>query len=102
MLAKISIFPVDKGESVSRYVAKVIEHLIKESDKSGVKYEITSMGTIIEGEFEVIWRLLKECHEIMRKDSNRVYATIEIDDRKGKSDGITYKKEKIKRILKNL
>jgi len=101
MLAKISIFPTDKGESVSAYVVKVIEYIIKEAERTGIKYDVTSMGTIIEGEFDDIWKLLKECHNIMRRDSNRVYITIEIDDRKGKSNALTYKKEKINEMLKN-
>nr|NIO20866.1 MTH1187 family thiamine-binding protein [Candidatus Aenigmarchaeota archaeon]NIQ17733.1 MTH1187 family thiamine-binding protein [Candidatus Aenigmarchaeota archaeon]NIS73045.1 MTH1187 family thiamine-binding protein [Candidatus Aenigmarchaeota archaeon] len=89
MLAKISVFPIDKGESVGNYVAKVIDYIIRESDKAGVRYEITSMGTLIEGETEDVWRLLKGSHEVMRKYSNRVYITIEIDDRRGKTDAIT-------------
>jgi len=99
MLAKISIFPVGKGESLSAYVARAVEYIIKEAKKSGTKYELTSMGTMIEGRFDDVWRILKGCHEVMKKYSNRVYITIEIDDRKGKSDAITYKKEKIRRIL---
>jgi len=38
--------PLGKGESVSQYVARVVDVV----DKSGLPYVLTPMGTIIEGE----------------------------------------------------
>ncbi|MCG7963584.1 MAG: thiamine-binding protein, partial [Candidatus Thiodiazotropha taylori] len=44
VLLEFTIFPLDQGESVSREVSKVIE-MIRES---GVSYQLTAMGTLIE------------------------------------------------------
>ena len=38
--------PLDKGESLSQYVARSLDII----DKSGLPYQLTPMGTIIEGE----------------------------------------------------
>lgn len=100
MLARFSIFPLDKGEEVSREVAKAIDYIIKESKKLEIKYEITSMGTIIEGEPEDVWKILEGSHKEMKKYSNRVYVSIEIDDRKGENSAIINKKKKVDEILK--
>ncbi len=43
VLMEFAIFPTDKGESVSKYVSKVINMI----DKSGIRYQLTPMGTII-------------------------------------------------------
>lgn len=44
VLLEFAMFPTDKGESVSPYVSKVIK-MIRES---GMSYQLTPMGTIIE------------------------------------------------------
>lgn len=44
VLLEFSMFPTDKGESVSAYVSQVIKMI----DQSGVSYRLTAMGTIIE------------------------------------------------------
>ena len=45
-LAFVSMTPLGKGESVSKYVAKVVEVI----DTSGLNYTMSPMGTIVEGE----------------------------------------------------
>jgi uncharacterized protein YqgV (UPF0045/DUF77 family) len=44
VLFEFAMFPTDKGESVSKYVSKIIDMI----DKSGVDYKLTPMGTVIE------------------------------------------------------
>jgi len=44
VLLEFSMFPTDKGESVSTHVSKVIKMI----HDSGVTYQLTPMGTIIE------------------------------------------------------
>jgi uncharacterized protein (TIGR00106 family) len=77
MLAEFSIIPIGKEESLSSYVAKAIEIV----HQSGLEYRINPMGTIIEGDWDVIMDLIKKCHETIKKESNRVITTITIDDR---------------------
>ncbi len=79
ILVDFSIFPIDKGESVSPYVAKAVS-LIKES---GLAYDLSSMGTSIEGEWEEIVEVITRCLEELKKESNRIYMTLKADYRKG-------------------
>jgi uncharacterized protein (TIGR00106 family) len=79
MLAEFTIVPTGKGESLSKYVAESLDLI----DKSGIRYTLTPMGTIVEGEWDEILSLVKKCHDNMRKHANRVITTIKIDDREG-------------------
>jgi uncharacterized protein (TIGR00106 family) len=87
MLAMFSIIPMNKGESLSNEVAKVINLV----DRSGLKYQVTAMGTLVEGEWEEVMNLIKLCHDIVRKGSERVYTRISIDDREGATGSIISK-----------
>jgi len=80
MLVEFSIIPIDKeGKSLSEYIAKTI-NIIK---KSGLQYELHAMGTIVEGDAEEVFDLIKKCHLNMTRFSDRVSTSIKIDDRKG-------------------
>ena len=80
MLVEFSITPIDKeGKSLSEYIAKTI-NIIK---KSGLQYELHAMGTLVEGDAEEVFDLIKKCHLNMTRFSDRVSTSIKIDDRKG-------------------
>jgi uncharacterized protein (TIGR00106 family) len=57
------------------------------------------MSTVIEGEWDEIMKLIKNCHEAVMKTGERAITTITIDDRKGKPNRI---EEKVKSIEKRL
>ena len=48
VLLEFSMSPLDKGESLSQYVARSLDII----DRSGVPYQLTPMGTILEGEWD--------------------------------------------------
>jgi len=99
VLLEFSMFPTDKGESVSSYVSKVID-MIRES---GVSYKLTAMGTIIETEtlLEAL-QVVQKAYNVLEPDSTRVYSSLKIDIRKTKSDRLEGKvssvEEKIGKI----
>jgi uncharacterized protein (TIGR00106 family) len=95
VLAEFAMFPTDKGESVSKYVSQVIDAI----DKSGLKYKLTPMGTVIEGEWDEVFGLITKCFKILEPQANRVYSAIKVDYRKGSESRMTSKIEKIKSIL---
>jgi uncharacterized protein (TIGR00106 family) len=78
MLAQISMTPVGSGEETKELVAKTLA-IVKKSDLS---YQLTSMGTIVEGDWDEIMLLVKKCHEEMKHLADRVVTNIVIDDRK--------------------
>ncbi|MEK6845065.1 MAG: MTH1187 family thiamine-binding protein [Nanoarchaeota archaeon] len=99
MLAELSIFPTDKGASVSKYVVNVVKYIKQECENKGMAYESNSMATLIEGKPNDVWEIIIKCHDIMRAESERVYSVIKIDDRKGRTDSLVYKKGKIEKLL---
>ncbi len=95
-LAFVSITPIGKGESVSHEVAKAYK-VIKES---GLNYQLTSMGTIMESDnIEEIFQILKEAIQTVEKDNNRVSVIIKLDCRKNFSNRID---KKIKSVIEKL
>ncbi len=95
MIANFSVVPIGEGNSLSTQVAEVL----KVVDESGINYKLHSMGTILEGDWDEILKLIKKCHERTLEDSDRVLTTITIDDRKGKSGRIVGKVQSVERKL---
>ena len=87
-LIEFAIFPTDHGESKSAYVARVIK-MIKDS---GVPYQFTPMGTIIETDTVAEGlAIVEEAYKILQIDCNRIYSTIKIDYRAGQSNRLEAK-----------
>jgi uncharacterized protein (TIGR00106 family) len=95
MLAEVSIIPIGIGSSIGDKLAEVLKII----DASGLPYKVNPMGTVIEGEWDEIMKLIRKCHEAVIKTGERAITTITIDDRKGKPNRI---EEKVKSIEKRL
>jgi uncharacterized protein (TIGR00106 family) len=93
MVVNFTVVPIGKESSLSAKVAEVLKII---SD-SGISYKLHSMGTILEGEWDEIMRLIKKCHKKILKDSDRVLTTITIDDRKGRTGRIADKVKSVER-----
>ena len=98
MIASFSIFPIGRGVSVGSEVAKAVKIV----EDSGLPYRLTPMGTVIEGSWERVMGVIKRCRDRLRRDNERVYLTISIDDRKGASGRIRKKVESVERRLGQL
>ena len=79
VLLEFSMTPLDKGESVSKYVSRSLDII----DKSGLPYRLGPMGTCLEGEWDEVMAVVKQCMEKMESDCNRVSVSIKMDVRKG-------------------
>lgn len=77
MLAHLSITPVGTGEETKELLAKSLV-IIK---NSGLDYQLTSMGTILEGDWEEIIAITKKCRDEIKKFADRVVLNLVIDDR---------------------
>ena len=95
MLADFSIMPVGKGESLSTDVAQAIKLIVD----SGLPSHIGPMSTTIEGDWDDVMALIKNCHDKMLDSCNRIILTIKIDERKGAKDTITGKIKSIEQKL---
>jgi len=95
MLAEFTIVPIGVGESLSKYVADLMEII----ESSGLDYRLTPMSTIVEGEWDEVIALITKCHKKTREKCNRVITSITIDDRAGKKGRLKGKIESVERIL---
>lgn len=95
VLLEFSMSPFDKGESVSQYVARSLDII----DKSGLPYRLTPMGTILEGEWDEVMKVVTACFERMSQDCTRVSTSIRIDYRAGKDGRLKSKIEAIEQKL---
>jgi len=95
MLVEFSIIPIGIGSSIGDRLAEVLSII----DASGLPYKVNPMGTVIEGDWDDIMKLIKKCHETVMKAGERALTTIIIDDRKGKQNRIEEKVKSIERRI---
>lgn len=98
-IVDVSIIPVGTGNpSVSEYVAEVQKVLEKNADR--VKYQLTPMNTVIEGELPVLLEVIQQMHEVpYTKGAKRVATTIRIDDRRDKQSTMEKKLNSVRSKL---
>jgi len=97
-IAEVSVVPLGtKTPSVSQYVARAVKVLEQEKD---IKYEMTAMGTIIEGDLDRILAMVKKMHEgTFGEGVVRVLTTVKIDDRRDKVQDMKAKLDSLKKKL---
>ena len=83
VIAEIHIFPFGTATtSLSRYIAACID-IVRQAQ--GITYQITAMGTIIQGPLERVLELAQKMHEVpFAMGVKRVVTSINIDDRRDK------------------
>ncbi|NLA26755.1 MAG: MTH1187 family thiamine-binding protein, partial [Firmicutes bacterium] len=84
-VADVTVVPLGTGStSLSTYIAACQREL--QQHGAGLKFELTAMGTIIEGDLELILALARRLHEApFKQGAARVTTTIRIDDRRDKA-----------------
>ncbi len=96
VIVDFSIFPTDKGASVSAYVAKAVKIV----NESGLAHETGPMGTCIEGDdWDEVMGVIGRCFQKLREDSDRVYMTMKVDYRKGPGGRMRRKLESLEEKL---
>ncbi len=97
-ILEISVVPIGtKDTSLSPYVADCIRILEKEN----ISYELTAMGTNIEGDLKDLVQVALKLHEApFKKGSHRVVTTIKIDDRRDKVSTLSGKKKAVRKKLR--
>lgn len=95
VLLEFSMSPLDKGESVGKYVARSLKII----DASGVPYRLNPMGTVLEGEWDEVMRVVKRCYDAMARDCRRISCSIKVDARRGKGGRLESKVASVERRL---
>ncbi len=81
VVLEFSIFPLDKGESVSPFVARSVAIV----EASGLDYRCHAMGTLIEGEYDQVMGVVRRCFNDLTADCDRVECVIKLDYRCGRT-----------------
>jgi uncharacterized protein (TIGR00106 family) len=95
LLAEFSLTPLDKGSSVSAFVARSIDII----DRSGLPYRLGPMGTCVEGEWDDVMAVLARCFERMAEDCERISISFKGDWRRGHRGRLTAKIDKVETLL---
>ena len=97
-ILEISVVPIGTGgTSLSAYVADCLRPLKKEK----VRYELSSMGTNIEGDLKDLFKIALNMHQVpFKKGAQRVVTTMKIDDRRDKKGTLEAKKKAVQRKLR--
>ncbi|MDR4435711.1 MTH1187 family thiamine-binding protein [Bacillus tequilensis] len=100
-IADVTIIPIGtETPSVSAYVADVQKILEGYKAEGKIKYQLTPMNTLIEGELSDLFTVIQAIHEApFQQGLHRVATNIRIDDRRDKK---TTLKSKIESVNKHL
>ncbi len=96
-LAEVSVIPIGTPtSSIGDWIAEAVRVL----EKEGTKYELSPIGTLIEGKASDILTLVRKMHEAaLKKGVNRVITTVIIDDRRDKEVTMKSKVASVKKRL---
>ncbi len=83
IISQLSIAPVGKDVSLSKYVKTALNVL----EKNNIKFETNAMATVIETEdLETLFKVVEEAHKaVMKSGAKRVITELKIDERGDKN-----------------
>ncbi len=93
VLAEVTMIPVGTG---SPSISRMIADSIKVIRQHGLKYEVTSTGTNLEGSLDDILQTVREMNEVpFREGADRVVLLLRLDDRRDKSISLEYEEQSV-------
>ena len=97
VVALLSVVPIGTGDaSLSHYVASCLKIL---KDRNDVSYQLTPMGTVIEGPIDNILEVTRQMHEVpFNEGVYRVVTTLKIDERRDKPFTMSSKVESVLKL----
>jgi uncharacterized protein (TIGR00106 family) len=88
VLADLTIVPIGVGVSLSRYVAACEEIL----NRPGLETSLHANGTNIEGEWDLVFEAIRECHEkIHAMGAPRIHTNIKLGTRSDREQSLADK-----------
>ncbi len=94
-LLEFSTTPLGQGGSVSAAVARAVDII----DRSGVPYRLNPMGTVLEGEWDEVFSVLRQCADALSENGERLSMAIKVDHRPGVENRMNSKIDSIERRL---
>ncbi|WML45302.1 MTH1187 family thiamine-binding protein [Neobacillus sp. PS3-40] len=98
-IVDVTVIPLGtESPSVSKFVASVQKVLRKYESEGKIRFQLTPMNTIIEGELPMLFEVIQAMHEVpFNEGIQRVATTIRIDDRRDIAN--RKMEEKVERVL---
>ena len=99
-IADLSIVPVGTGStSLSPWVADLQRLLARAPEP--IRYEMTAMGTLIEGEMPDLLAVIGRLHEApFASGASRVYTVVKLDDRRDSASTLESKVTSVRAKLR--
>ena len=91
MIAAFSVTPLGAGESVGDLVAECVQ-IVR---TSGLRSETNAMFTNVEGEWEEVMGVIRQCVDHVAEVAPRVSVVVKIDHRPGAEDAMAHKTERV-------
>lgn len=93
VLLEFAMNPPDRGDGLSTYVARILDVI----DRSGVAYQLTPMGTILEGSFEEVMAVVAACFRALEPDCPRIGMNLKMDYKPGAESRLKSKVDAVER-----
>ncbi len=79
MLVELSVTPL-KGEShISGDIAEVVQII----ESANLDYKLTPSGTCVEGDWDEVMPVMRQCHEQLKQNAPHVITELKIEDEAG-------------------
>ena len=95
VLLEFAMSPTGEGESLSRHVARILDIV----DRSGVRYQLTAMGTILEGDWDEVMQVVGDCFRALQADCPRIGMNLKMDWREGTDSRLQSKVDAVEQQL---
>ena len=96
VMVDLCVVPIGVGVSVSTYVA-ACERIIA---AAGLAHQLHPYGTIIEGEWEAVFAVVKACHEqVHALGAPRVFTSLKVGTRTDRDQSMQDKVDSVRRKL---
>jgi uncharacterized protein (TIGR00106 family) len=84
-----------RGESLSPHVARMLDII----DRSGLAYQLTPMGTILEGSWDDVMKVVGDCFRALEPGAARIGMNLKMDYKPGGESRLKSKVEAVEREL---
>jgi uncharacterized protein (TIGR00106 family) len=96
VMVDLCVVPIGVGVSVSEYVAEC-ERLIA---AAGLESELHPYGTVIQGDWDAVFAVIKRCHErVHAMGAPRVFTTLKVGTRTDREQTMADKVDSVRRKL---
>lgn len=96
VMIDLCVVPIGVGVSVSEYVAEC-ERII---EAAGLSAQLHPYGTVIEGEWDAVFEVVKRCHErVHAMGAPRVFTTLKVGTRTDREQSMQDKIDSVRRKL---